>query len=609
MEDQLTCGLELSSVPNLVESLDDARANGFDYIAVPLAHPRYQRAFSHSIHREEPWTRSDLLLSSYQWGNGVVGKVSQWINLDSNNPVVRARSEKAFKQEIAWATHLSLPAVLLPSPSYEAVNYSRVINEIALNLSYMHVWLRIPLVSPQALLMEEEKDSVEPQLDTWEWWNKVRGLCEHNSNLQIALELTGDLPSHEELQKWYGEPVKALIVPTDIFLTNKMGYPTLSKSHQAFINSMFKYKVQVILKGTPRHKEGMVPYQQYLRYLHNKQPAMTEQEQFEGPYLDYLQAPLQPLMDNLESQTYETFERDPIKYREYERAVYLALLERPESETTVLMVVGAGRGPLVKASLRASEQAKRKLRVYAVEKNANAVVTLRNLKANNSWDNVTVVDQDMRVWDAPEKADIIVSELLGSFGDNELSPECLDGVQKFLKEGGISIPSAYTSFLAPISSSKLFNEVRAYNDRKHFETAYVVKLHNIYQLAPAKECFTFVHPNPDLSKDNSRYVKLRWEVTENSTIHGFGGFFDATLFKDVHISINPETFSEGMISWFPLFFPIRTPVYVPRNSVVEAHVWRNVTSTKVWYEWCLTSPSPTPIHNPNGRSYWIGLQT
>ena len=31
------------------------------------------------------------------------------------------------------------------------------------------------------------------------------------------------------------------------------------------------------------------------------------------------------------------------------------------------------------------------------------------------------------------EADILVSELLGSFGDNELSPECLDGAQKFLK--------------------------------------------------------------------------------------------------------------------------------------------------------------------------------
>ena len=37
-----------------------------------------------------------------------------------------------------------------------------------------------------------------------------------------------------------------------------------------------------------------------------------------------------------------------------------------------------------------------------------------------------------------------------SFGDNELSPECLDGAQKFLKPDGISIPYEYTSFLGPL---------------------------------------------------------------------------------------------------------------------------------------------------------------
>lgn len=53
--------------------------------------------------------------------------------------------------------------------------------------------------------------------------------------------------------------------------------------------------------------------------------------------------PLQPLQDNLELQTYETFERDTPKYAAYERAVHDALLDRvPQSEaatrTTVLMV-------------------------------------------------------------------------------------------------------------------------------------------------------------------------------------------------------------------------------------------------------------------------------
>ena len=47
-------------------------------------------------------------------------------------------------------------------------------------------------------------------------------------------------------------------------------------------------------------------------------------------------------------------------------------------------------------------------------------------------------------------SDILVSELLGSFSDNELSPECLDGAQKFLKPDGVSIPCEYTSFVAPL---------------------------------------------------------------------------------------------------------------------------------------------------------------
>ena len=63
------------------------------------------------------------------------------------------------------------------------------------------------------------------------------------------------------------------------------------------------------------------------------------------------------------------------------------------------------------------------MRVYAVEKNPNALVTLRRKNQSPPWRGVvTVVESDMRVWDAPEKADILISELLGSFGDNELSP-------------------------------------------------------------------------------------------------------------------------------------------------------------------------------------------
>ena len=57
----------------------------------------------------------------------------------------------------------------------------------------------------------------------------------------------------------------------------------------------------------------------------------------------------------------ETFEKDPIKYVRYEEAIKLALLDLKERDTfqdvdVVVMVVGAGRGPLVKATIKASKE-------------------------------------------------------------------------------------------------------------------------------------------------------------------------------------------------------------------------------------------------------------
>jgi hypothetical protein len=106
-----------------------------------------------------------------------------------------------------------------------------------------------------------------------------------------------------------------------------------------------------------------------------------------------IQIPLQPLADNLESQTYEVFEKDPVKYVNYERAVYLALLDLKKqpgrgSETFCVMVVGAGRGPLVRATLNASKSSGVPVFVYALDKNPNAVVTLRYFYAPSvvlSW--------------------------------------------------------------------------------------------------------------------------------------------------------------------------------------------------------------------------------
>jgi protein arginine N-methyltransferase 5 len=181
--------------------------------------------------------------------------------------------------------------------------------------------------------------------------------------------------------------------------------------------------------------------------------------------------------------------------------------------------------------------------------------------------------------------------------------------------------------MAPITSSKLWNEVAAQGAEslKQYETAYVVKMHNHKLLAPAKPVFKFVHPNaqapigsavsespaggtaPNGKTDNSRYSSLTFESDVDATLHGFGGYFIARLYGDIEISIEPATHSPGMFSWFPLYIPVRHPQAVAKGDTVAVHVWRCVDGTKVWYEWATTSPAVSPIHNPTGRSYWIGL--
>lgn len=645
----------------------------FDFICVPVFHPRLKRdKLGISASRLAPGTRSDLELDSSRWTSCVVGKLSPWLAVDSPSPAVRAASTAAWKQEVAWCSHLGVPAVLCPPVTRNCANYAQLLTNTVKASTFLHAWVTVPLVYSHKSLAPQMEGAVvartageaeasaltalptaaagagllgseggaggagPPSLDKddpWYAWDTLRTMSEFSTQISAALLVTEDLPSDAALERWTGEPVKAAILPTHLFVANKAGYPVLLPRHKAFVRALYAQRVQFILQGRAvlGGTAGASPYTPYVQYLHHilmSLPGHTEKDEFESPYYDYLQAPLQPLMDNLESSTYETFERDPIKYQQYEAAIKAALLDTPESKVSVVMVVGAGRGPLVRRAISAAADAHRTIRVYAVEKNPNAIITLRSLSRRLGWEGVvTIVHQDMRQWQAPEGADIMVSELLGSWGDNELSPECLDGAQRFLKPGGISIPYEYTSYVAPITSSKLWNEVATQgpDSLKGYETAYVVKLHNHKMLAPSQPVFTFVHPNPEAPvgaavappgtpgtapggiPDNTRYTALTFTSDVDGTLHGFGGYFIAKLYKDIDISIEPETHSPGMFSWFPLYIPLRTPAVVAKGGTIEVHMWRCVGGGKVWYEWSTLQPTVSPLHNPTGRSYWIGL--
>ena len=128
----------------------------------------------------------------------------------------------------------------------------------------------------------------------------------------------------------------------------------------------------------------------------------------------------------------------------------------------VVTLIGAGRGPLILCSLRAARAANRPILVQAVEKNANALVTLRRLHRELRWgEHVILISGDGRSVETPYRCDVLLSELLGSLGDNELAPECLVAARNLLLPGGVCIPAEHTSFLAPCMSSRIFSNVHS----------------------------------------------------------------------------------------------------------------------------------------------------
>ena len=183
------------------------------------------------------------------------------------------------------------------------------------------MWIAVPAAPPS------ENNNGDKENDPWVWWNRLRLLANGSNRLGVALILGADVPDETMVQRWLGEPIRAVFIDTKAFLTNRAMYPVLPKAHQRVLQQLLRLGAQPIITGHCRSSKGYLSYAQYLAHMYKTSPPKSVIENFAAGYEDTLQCPLQPLMDNLESQTYETFERDPTKYELYHQAVMAALVD------------------------------------------------------------------------------------------------------------------------------------------------------------------------------------------------------------------------------------------------------------------------------------------
>ncbi|XP_039298074.1 protein arginine N-methyltransferase 5-like [Nilaparvata lugens] len=451
---RLPTTLEFSSVTNLKDEVKKTDDLGYTHMIIQIANDHFKREFfaGKARDRKGPYTRSDLNLTASDW-KYVIGRPSMYIDCDSTNKHFRRSSEETLMQELDYACHVGMHAFIVPLRGLSAVNLTRILISKLVPTTAIEIWFKIPLVSYKQmakLYLKKADSNAEPseEDDSWNWWNMVRSLAKSNSRVCLALELTDDLPGEVgdiEVSRWLGEPIRALVLPTRLFVLNAKGFPVLARRHHLFLVAVARacpMGVNYIVTGACHHKSYDL-YRKYIEFVVERVRGEVDDKYpfYAKAYPDVLQYPFQPIAHEMDSQTYDVFEKDHVKYGKYQEAIYQAVMDRVSKEEVatkvqVIWVLGAGRGPLVSAALNAGLKAKARVRVFAVEKNQNCVLTLKK-RLIEGWRgfDVTVIHGDMRDCrpDEADLADIVVSELLGSFGDDNLAPELLNGSHHIFK--------------------------------------------------------------------------------------------------------------------------------------------------------------------------------
>lgn len=115
------------------------------------------------------------------------------------------------------------------------------------------------------------QDDEAAACDTWHWWNKFRQYSDYSSRVQLALELTADLPSKEVLLRWWGENIEVLIIPISLFITNKNNYPVLPYQHKVIaLKFLARTNCKFALKATEDDDSVLHNYVNYLRFLYRE---------------------------------------------------------------------------------------------------------------------------------------------------------------------------------------------------------------------------------------------------------------------------------------------------------------------------------------------------
>ncbi|MDD5050277.1 MAG: 50S ribosomal protein L11 methyltransferase [Candidatus Pacebacteria bacterium] len=280
---------------------------------------------------------------------------------------------------------------------------------------------------------------------------------------------------------------------------------------------------------------------------------------------------------NWEEDFHDLMLNDQIRMIAYEKAI-----KEVVKPGMTVVDIGTGTGILALWALEAGAR-----RVHGIDVNEKRIPeAIERINKAGFTRKFHISNQLSYDVELSEKVDVVISEILGNMADNEdMVPILNDARKRFLKEDGVMLPRKVESFLVPVDSSPLHEQVKngqcksinntytlkAVEDRlgtnSKFDIMYDAIVPNSSLISEPKPMQTFSFTGSDKSEYKA---EREFEIKKGGMFTGFKGYFIANLSEATTLDISGDDIKGRTTSdcWKHAFLPIEKPFVVESGDIL-----------------------------------------
>jgi PRMT5 arginine-N-methyltransferase/ribosomal protein L11 methyltransferase PrmA len=250
-------------------------------------------------------------------------------------------------------------------------------------------------------------------------------------------------------------------------------------------------------------------------------------------------------------------------------------IRRVVTPDSVVLDLGTGSGIL---ALFAAEAGAR--RVFAIDSTHSADLASFLTRHLGFADRVQVFHEHSKNVALPERADILITETLGSFGFNEhILSSVIDARARLLTPDAVIIPRRVDLYLVPVDDASIYEQrVSWWNGTPYgFDLSpLAVFASNILFVGSVDNASFLASPENVIAAELTTIASAdvsgsaHFTAARAGLMHGFTGWFRATLADGIELS-NEIAGS----NWEQVFLPLHSPIPVDAGTAIDVALESN----------------------------------